>query len=124
MRLRGCAPIATRDFPMPPDKARFVGEPVAMVVAGTIDQARDAAELIEITYEPLPAVARAADAVKPEAPCLWDDAPGNLCIDIEVGDEAATADAFARAAHIVRLDIWVRRVTGVPNGDAHHYCRL
>jgi aerobic carbon-monoxide dehydrogenase large subunit len=114
VRLRGFDPIATRDYPMPPDKGRFVGEPVAMVLAETVDQAKDAAELLEVTYERLPSVTRAADAIEPEAPCLWDDAPGNLCIDIEVGDEAATADAFARAAHIVRLDTWVQRVTGVP----------
>jgi carbon-monoxide dehydrogenase large subunit len=99
---------------MPPDKARFVGEPVAVVVAETVDQAKDAAELIEIAYEPLPAVVRAADALKPDAPRLWDDAPDNLCVDIEVGDEAAAAEAFGRAAPIVRLDTWVQRVTGVP----------
>ena len=114
VRLRGFEPITTRDYPMPPDKARFVGEPIAMIVAETIDQARDTAELLEIVYEPLPAVTRAVDAVKPGAPQLWDGAPANLCVDIEVGDEAATADAFARAAHIVRLDTWVQRVTGVP----------
>jgi carbon-monoxide dehydrogenase large subunit len=114
VQLRGFEPITTRDYPMPPDKARFVGEPIAMIVAETINQARDAAELIEIAYEPLPAVTRALDAVKPGAPQLWDGAPANLCVDIEVGDEAATADAFARAAHIVRLDTWVQRVTGVP----------
>src|SRR5271165_6584691 len=114
VRLRGFEPITTLDYPMPKDKARFVGEPVAMVVAETIDQAKDAAELLEIAYEPLPAVVRAADAVKPGAPRLWDDAPDNLCVDIEVGDEAATAEAFGRAARIVRLDTWVRRVTGVP----------
>jgi carbon-monoxide dehydrogenase large subunit len=95
-RVRGFQPITTRDYPMPPDRARFVGEPVAMVVAETIDQAKDAAELLEIVYEPLPTVVRAADAVKPGAPRLWDDAPDNLCVDIEVGDGAATAAAFRR----------------------------
>src|SRR5271166_1302192 len=100
VRLRGFEPITTLDYPMPKDKARFVGEAVAMVVAETSDQAKDAAELLEIAYEPLPAVVRAADAVKPGAPRLWDDAP--------------TAAAFQRAAHIVRLDTWVQRVTGVP----------
>ena len=65
VRVRGFDPITTQDYPMPPDKARFVGEAVAMVVAETVDQAKDAAELLEITYEPLPAVVRAADAVKP-----------------------------------------------------------
>ena len=114
VRTRGFTPIATAHFPMPPDKARFVGEPIAMIVAETIDQAKDAAELIEIAYEPLPAVTRAVDAVKPGAAQLWDGAPANLCVDIEVGDEAATADAFSRAAHVVRLDTWVQRVTGVP----------
>jgi carbon-monoxide dehydrogenase large subunit len=114
VRVRGFEPIATLDYPMPSNNARFVGEPVSMVVAETVDQAKDAAELLEIAYEPLPAVVRAADALKPGAPRLWDDAPDNLCIDIEVGDEAATAAAFQRAAHIVRLDTWVQRVTGVP----------
>jgi carbon-monoxide dehydrogenase large subunit len=113
-RLRGFEPITTLDYPMPTDRVRFVGEPDAMVVAETIDQAEDAAELLEIAYEPLPAVVRAADSVKPGAPRLWDNAPDNLCVDVEVGDEAVTAAAFQRAAHIVRLDTWVQRVTGVP----------
>jgi carbon-monoxide dehydrogenase large subunit len=113
-RVRGSGPITTCDYPMPADKARFAGEPVAMVVAETIDQAKDAAELLEIAYEPLPAVVRAADAMKMGAPRLWDDTPDNICVDIEVGDEAATTTAFERAAHIIRLDTWVQRVTGVP----------
>ena len=114
VRVRGSALIATRDYPMPPDKARFVGEPVAIVVAATVEQAKDAAELLNIAYEPLAAVARAAEAIEPGAPRLWDEAPENLCLDIEVGDEAVTARAFGRAAHVVRLDTWVQRVTGVP----------
>jgi carbon-monoxide dehydrogenase large subunit len=63
--VRGFDPITTRDYPMPHDKVRFVGEPVAMVVAETVDQAKDAAELLDTSYEPLPAVVRAADAVQP-----------------------------------------------------------
>ncbi len=114
VRVRGFRPIGTRHFPLPADKARFVGEPVAMVVAETIAMAKDAAEKVEVSFEPLPAVARAADAVKPGAPLLWDEAPGNLCIDVETGDEEATAAAFARAAHVVRLETWAQRVTGVP----------
>jgi carbon-monoxide dehydrogenase large subunit len=65
VRVRGFDPITTRDYPMPHDKVRFVGEPVAMVVAETVDQAEDAAELLDTSYEPLPAVVRAADAVQP-----------------------------------------------------------
>jgi carbon-monoxide dehydrogenase large subunit len=113
-RLSGGPPIATRHYPLPADRARFVGEPVALVVAETIATAKDAAELVDITYEPLPAVVRAADAIAPGSPILWDEAPDNVCIDIEVGDAAATAAAFAHAAHVVRLDTWVQRVTGVP----------
>jgi len=113
-RLTNGPPIATRHYPLPADRARFVGEPVAVVVAETIAAAKDAAELVEITWRPLPAVVRAADAVAPGAPTLWDEAPDNVCIDIEVGDAAAAAEAFARAAHVVRLDAWAQRVTGVP----------
>src|SRR6516165_2666121 len=89
-RLTDGPPIATRHYPLPADRARFVGEPVAVVVAETIAAAKDAVELVEIAWEPLPAVVRAADAVSPEAPTLWDEAPDNVCIDIEVGDAVAT----------------------------------
>jgi carbon-monoxide dehydrogenase large subunit len=113
-RLAGVGMITTRHDPLPTDVVRFVGEPVALVVAATIAQAKDAAELLDISYQPLPAVARAADAVRPGAPQLWDEAPDNLCLEIEAGDAAATEAAFARAAYVVRLDSWIRRVTGVP----------
>src|SRR6266446_6977289 len=114
VRKRGLEPITTLDHPLPADKVRFVGEPVAMVVADTIAAAKDAAERVDISYEPMPVVARAVDALAPDAPLLWKNAPGNLCVDIELGDETATAAAFARAAHVVRLSTWVQRVTGVP----------
>ena len=113
-RPRGGPPIATRHYPLPADKVRFVGEPVALVVAETIAAAKDAAELLEINYEPKPAVVRAMDAVAPDAPILWDGLRDNVCIDIEVGDASATAAAFAGAAHVVRLETWAQRVTGVP----------
>ncbi|HEX5321103.1 MAG TPA: xanthine dehydrogenase family protein molybdopterin-binding subunit [Stellaceae bacterium] len=106
--------ITTRHDPMPAERVRFVGEPVALVVAETIAQAKDAAELVAVTYEALPAIVRVGDALAAGAPALWDEAPGNLCLEIEVGDEAATAAAFARAAHVTRLDTWIQRVTGVP----------
>ncbi|MBV8088189.1 MAG: xanthine dehydrogenase family protein molybdopterin-binding subunit [Alphaproteobacteria bacterium] len=113
-RLCGGSPIATCHYPLPSDRVRFVGEPVAIVVAETIFAAKDAAELVEIVWEPLPTVVRAADAVARDAPKLWDEAPGNVCIDIEVGNAEATAAAFGRAAHVVKLDTWAQRVTGVP----------
>ncbi len=113
VRLRA-APIATPHYPLASDKVRFAGEPVALIVAETIAAAKDAAELLDVTYEPMPAVTRAADAVQPGAPCLWHEAPDNVCVDIELGDEAATAAAFSRAAHVVRLRTLAQRVTGVP----------
>src|SRR5215469_7099350 len=99
---------------LPPDKVRYVGEPVAIVIAETIDQAKDGAELVEVDYEILPAVAMARDAMKPGAPRAWEEAPSNLCVDVEVGDKAATDAAFARAAHVVRFESWCQRVTGTP----------
>jgi aerobic carbon-monoxide dehydrogenase large subunit len=113
VRLRG-GPIETPHWPLPLETARFVGEAVAMVVAESIAAAKDMAERVQVDYAPLPAVARARDATRTGAPPLWDAAPDNLCIDIEAGDAAATAAAFARAAHVVQLDTWVQRVTGVP----------
>jgi carbon-monoxide dehydrogenase large subunit len=113
VRLRG-GPITTPHWPLPPETARFVGEAVAMVVAESIAAAKDMAERLRVDYAPLPAVAHASDAIKHGAPALWDEAPGNICIDIEAGDAEAAAAAFARAAHVVRLKTWVQRVTGVP----------
>ena len=110
----GAVTFASTDYPMPADRARFVGEVVAMVVARSANAGKDAAELVAIEYEPLPAVPRANDALAANAPRLWDDAPSNLCVDVEVGDEAAAAAQFARADHVVRLETWIQRVTGVP----------
>jgi carbon-monoxide dehydrogenase large subunit len=114
VRQVSLGPIVTDHYPMPAERARFVGEPVTLIVADTIAHAKDAADRLAIAFEILPAVVRAADALKPGAPLLWDHVPNNLCIDIEVGDLASTASAFRRAAHVVRLATWVQRVTGVP----------
>ena len=99
---------------LPPDKARFAGEAVAMVVADSLGAARDAAERVRVDFEPLPAVTDTLAAAAADAPRLWDEAASNVCVDAEVGDAAATASAFARAAHVVKLDTWIQRVTGVP----------
>ncbi len=99
---------------LPHDKARFTGEAVAMVVADSVDAAKDAAERVHVDFEPLPAVTDTRAAAASDAPRLWDDARSNVCIDAEVGDAAATAAAFERAAHVVQLETWVQRVTGVP----------
>jgi aerobic carbon-monoxide dehydrogenase large subunit len=92
------------------DRVRYVGDTVAMVVAETSDQAKDAAELVEVDYEPLPAVTSVAEAARPEAPRLWDDNPDNISHTYERGDRAATEAAFARAAHTVKRHYVVSRV--------------
>ena len=109
------SPIFESPYPLlPRDRVRYIGQAVAMVVAETLAQAKDAAELIEIDYEELPAVTATAAAVEPDAPRLWDHAPSNVCLDAEIGDKEATEAAFAQAAHVVKLDTWIQRVTGVP----------
>jgi carbon-monoxide dehydrogenase large subunit len=96
------------------DKVRFAGEPIVMVVAATHEAAKDAAEQVAVDYEPLPVAVRVGDALEAGAPLVWDGCSGNLCVDGEVGDKEAADAAFARAAHVVRLDTWIQRVTGVP----------
>ena len=112
---RDGTPIPDTPFPLlAADVVRFVGQPVAMVVAATIAAAKDAAEVIAVDYDPLPVVIDARDAVKPDAPLLYPALASNICVDAEMGDAAATAAAFAKAAHVVRLETVINRVTGVP----------
>jgi len=99
---------------LPGDKARHVGEAVAMVVAETVPQALDAAEAVEIDYEVLPGVYHSEDAMRPGAPVIWNEVPSNVPIDTLFGDRAATEEAFARADHVVALDLHIDRVTGLP----------
>ena len=100
-------------LPLPREKVRFVGETVALVIAETLAAARDAAEKVVIGYEVLAATVAPSDAVASGATQLWGGAPGNVAIDADVGDEAATASAFAGAAHVVRLSTRIQRITGV-----------
>jgi carbon-monoxide dehydrogenase large subunit len=109
---------------LPAERARHVGEAIAMVVAETEAAALDGAEAVAVTYEELPFVLHSEDALKPGAPTLWDEAPQNLLVDTQFGDEAATAQAFAQADHVVAMDFHVGRVTGVPlepRGAVGHY---
>jgi aerobic carbon-monoxide dehydrogenase large subunit len=92
------------------DRARYVGDPVAMVIADTLAQAKDAAELVEVDYEPLAAVTSTADAALPEAPRVWDENPDNISHIYERGDKAKTEAAFARARHVVRRRYVISRV--------------
>jgi carbon-monoxide dehydrogenase large subunit len=99
---------------LPADKARHVGEAVAMVVAETLAQALDAAEAVAVDYEVLPGVYHSEDAMRPGAPVIWDEVPDNVPVDTLFGDEDATDRAFAGADHIVAVDFHIDRVTGVP----------
>ncbi len=95
------------------ERVRYVGDPVAFVVAETLQEARDAAELIDVEYETLPSVTATAGALAAAAPTIWPEAPGNLCFDWELGDRKATEAVFARAKRVIRLEIVNNRI--VPN---------
>ena len=95
-------------------KVRHVGDPVAVVIAETREQAKDAAELIAVDYQELPAVVGADEAIKPGRPLLFDTAPGNLCFDWHLGDAAAVDAAFARAHHVTRLELVNNRLVSNP----------
>src|SRR6266576_3035767 len=95
---------------LPTDRVRFVGDPIAFVVAETLLQAKDAAEAIEVEIDPLPAVVRPEEAARPGAPLLYDEAPGNVALDYHYGDGEQVAAAFARAAHVTRLKLVNSRV--------------
>ena len=88
-----------------------VGYPVAVVVADTLDLARDAAERVAVDYAPRPAVVSAEDAFKPGAPQLYADCPNNEAYFYQAGDKATTDAAFARAAHVVEQRLVINRVT-------------
>jgi carbon-monoxide dehydrogenase large subunit len=98
---------------LPADKARHVGEAVAMVVAKTRAQAMDAAEAVAVEYEELPWVTYSEDALKPGGPAVWDEVPGNLLVESWFGDREGTERAFAAADHVVKMDFHVGRVTAV-----------
>ena len=96
------------------DTVRYVGEAVAAIVADTPQAARDAAERVEVMYEPLPAVVDARAAIAPGAPIVTPDAPDNVACEARHGDAAAAAAAFARAAHVVTLDLVNQRIAPCP----------
>ena len=92
-------------------RVRFTGQPVAFVVAESVNQAKDAAELINVDYAPLAAVVTADEALADGAPSVWDDNPGNEAFTHQIGDQDAVDAAFAAAKHVVRHRVCVNRVT-------------
>jgi carbon-monoxide dehydrogenase large subunit len=125
MRRPGGQPSYRPRFPaLISERVRWVGDYVAFVVAETKYQAMDAAELIDVEYEPLPAIVSTADALAPEAPRVWDDCPDNICFVHEAGDKAATEAAFSRADRIVKRRLVINRVTAAamePRGAIGDY---
>lgn len=95
------------------ERVRFVGEPVAVVVAETAQQARDAAEAVMVEYEELPMVVDLPGATADGAPLIWDEATGNIAAEMRHGSSEATAEAFAKAKHIVALDVINQRVVAL-----------
>src|SRR6266700_7564778 len=112
MKRRDGSPLYRPPYPaLVQDRVRWVGDYVAFVVAETKHQAADAAELIEVDYEPLPAIASTAGAVLPGAPRVWEDCLDNICFVHEVGDKTAVEAGFARADHVVKRRMVINRVT-------------
>lgn len=96
---------------LPVDKARHAGEAVAMVVAGTREQAADAAEAVQVEYEELPWVTESMEALGPGAPAVWEEVPDNVLVDTWFGDREATERAFGAADHVVEAEFNIGRVT-------------
>src|SRR5262245_37058580 len=92
------------------DRVRYVGDPVALVIAGTLAQAEDAAELVDVDYEALPSVTITADVEQPGCPAVWEECPDNVSNLYEAGNKAATDEAFARAHRVVKRRYVISRV--------------
>jgi carbon-monoxide dehydrogenase large subunit len=107
----GSATPAASQPALAKDRVRYIGDLVAFVVADTLEQAKDAAETIEVDYESLPVVVSIEDAIKPGAPKLWDEYPDNQCFAYQAGDKAAVDAAIARAAHVTKHRMVINRIT-------------
>jgi aerobic carbon-monoxide dehydrogenase large subunit len=105
--------IVPHRLPLATDHVRFMGDPVALIIATSHSVAQDAAEAIHIEYETLPAIARSVDAQKEGAITLWPEAPNNRAFLYEKGDAKHVEDALSRAAHIAELDIINNRIVAM-----------
>ena len=125
LKRRDGSPMYRPRYPiLVEDRVRWIGDSVAFVVAETVAQALDAAEMITVDYEELPAVTSTAEAPKPGAPRVWDDCPDNICFVELIGDKAAVDAAFARAAHVTRHRFVINRITAAtmePRGAVGDY---
>jgi carbon-monoxide dehydrogenase large subunit len=112
-RADGSPMAAPPRTPLAKDKAFYVGQPIAAVVAATRTQAQDAAERVLVDYEDLPAVVDPRDAVAPEAPLLWQAAAGNVAAETRYADAAKVAEAFRTAAHVVEIELHNQRLNAM-----------
>lgn len=120
----GTLPHDAAQYPLARDTVRYVGEPVAMVFAETAIQAQDAAELIEVEYEELPAVAGVDSALAADAPRLWAETKSNLAFDWQAGDAAALEEVFTGAAQVVEMTAEYPRIAAAfmePRGASVEY---
>jgi carbon-monoxide dehydrogenase large subunit len=106
----GAEIIRPERYPLQSERVRHVGDPVAFIVADSLALARDAADLVEIDYEPLAPVIEAVDALDADAPEIWPEAPHNQAFQFRAGDAGAVAEAFSRAAHVIDLELVNNRV--------------
>ncbi len=105
LKNRDGSPVVLVEHPLLAEgKARHVGDGIAFIVAETLSEAKDAAELIDVDYETLPAAVETAAANAPGQPLVWDEIPGNLCFDWESGNRKAVEAGFAKAKHVVAVD--------------------
>jgi aerobic carbon-monoxide dehydrogenase large subunit len=111
--MGGPAGFRTKHPPLAQDRVRYIGERVAAVIAATEAEARDAAELVSVDYEVLPAVVRAEDAVRPGAPLVHEGAANNISFTMRLGNAEAVDTAFVRAHHVTRLSLRNNRLTAV-----------
>ena len=110
VRPDGSPMFEPRRLALQPRKVSFVGDCVAFLVADSPARARDAAELVEVEYEPLPVVTSAEKALARGAPVVWEDCPDNVCYRLRIGDAVAVEAAIARAAHVTRVRLPISRV--------------
>ncbi|MEP7030453.1 MAG: xanthine dehydrogenase family protein molybdopterin-binding subunit [Pseudolabrys sp.] len=127
LKRRDGSPHFKPPYPVLADThVKWVGDPVAFVVAETLSQANDAAEMIEVDYTPLPAVVSTAKAIAPGAALVWDGCADNISFVELIGDKAATDAAFAKAAHVVKHRFVINRVTAAtmePRGAVGVYLK-
>jgi carbon-monoxide dehydrogenase large subunit len=114
----------TKRWPLARDRVRYIGERVAVVIAATEDQARDAAELVAVDYETLPVAVQADDAVRPGAPLIYEGAASNISFTLRMGNAEAVEPAFALAAQVTQLSLFNNRLSAVtmePRGCVAEY---